>query len=153
MRTTSRELRTDAATICRAATALASRARAERAGHLSPSQTAVLGRLVTHGSMTPGEMADQLRTQPQSLTRTFAALEAAGCLERTADPTDGRQYLLVLTTAGRRALRAEFAPRDAWLARAMAQLLDDADRDVVVRAAAVMRRLADFEPGGAVRER
>jgi DNA-binding MarR family transcriptional regulator len=103
--------------------------------------------------MTPGEMADQLRTQPQSLTRTYAALEAAGYLERTADPTDGRQYLLVLTTAGRRALRAEFAPRDAWLARAMAQLLDDADRDVLVRAAAVMRRLADFEPGGAVTER
>ena len=153
MRTTSRELRADATTVCRAATALASRARVERAGHLSLTQTAVLGRLVTHGSMTPGEMADQLRTQPQSLTRTFAALEAAGHLQRTADPTDARQYLLVLTTAGRRALRSEFAPRDAWLARAMAQLLDDADRAVLVRASELMRRLAEFEPGGAMVER
>jgi DNA-binding MarR family transcriptional regulator len=153
MLTTLRGLRADAATINRAAIALAARARAERAGVLSLNQTAVLGRLVSRGEMTPGEMAEQLRTQPQSLTRTFAALEAAGYIRRMPDPTDGRQYLLGLTASGRRAIRDEIAPRDAWVARAMTYLLDDQDRALLVRAAELMQRLADFEPGGAVSER
>jgi DNA-binding MarR family transcriptional regulator len=150
MRTTSR---TAAARVCHAATVLASRARAERAGLLSLNQTAVLGRLARNGAMTPGEMAAQLRMQPQSLTRTFASLEAAGQVVRTADPTDGRQYLLTLTTTGRQAIRDEFAPRTRWLSHAMRALLDDEEQAVLVRAAELMERLADFEPGGAVTER
>ena len=81
----------------------ARRARAGRAGgELSLNQTAVLGRIVTHGPMTPGEVAEQLRMLPQSLTRTFAALEAAGYVRRMPDPGDGRQSLLGSTPAGTR---------------------------------------------------
>jgi DNA-binding MarR family transcriptional regulator len=142
-----------AATVCHAVTVLASRTRVERAGALSLNQTAVLGRLARNGTMTPAEMAAQLHTQPQSLTRTFATLEAAGHLGRTPDPTDGRQYLLTLTAAGSRALRAEFAPRNTWLARAMSALLDEREQAVLLEAAELMERLADYEPGGAVVER
>ena len=142
MRTTYRA-RADAAVVRRAATALAARARAERAGVLSLNQTAVLGRLIAYGAMTPGEVATQLHTQPQSLTRTFAALEAAGHLSRTPDPGDGRQYLLTITRAGRDALRAEMAPRDAWLAQAMAAMLGDDERAELMRAAHLLERLAE----------
>ena len=104
MRTTSQQLDV-AARVRRAATALAARTRVERLGALSLNQVAVLGRIVTHGPMTPGEVADQLRMLPQSLTRTFAALEAAGYVRRTPDPGDGRQSLLEATAAGRTAIR------------------------------------------------
>lgn len=97
--------------------------------------------------MTPGEMAAQLRMQPQSLTRTFAALEDAGYLLRTTDPGDGRQFLLTITAAGRRALKDEMAPRDAWLARAMARVLSDDECAELRRAAELMERLAEFERG------
>ncbi len=60
MRTTSRQLDT-AARVRRAATALAARTRVERLGELSLNQVAVLGRIVTHGPLTPGEVAAQLR--------------------------------------------------------------------------------------------
>ena len=100
-----------------------------------------------HGAVTPGEMAAQLRMQPQSLTRTFAALEVAGYLLRTTDPGDGRQFLLTITAAGRRALKDEMAPRDAWLARAMARVLSDDECAELRRAAELMERLAEFERG------
>jgi DNA-binding MarR family transcriptional regulator len=153
MRTTSKSLRSDATIVCRGATRLAARARAERAGVLSLNQTAVLGRLATHGAMTPGEMASQLRTQPQSLTRTFAVLEAEGYVRRTPDPMDGRQYLLAMTAAGGRALRREMTPRDAWVATAMAAVLTERERHVLVQAGGLMQRLADFDPGVATVER
>ena len=128
MRTTSIQ-RSRAATVRRAATSLAARARTERRGDLSLNQTAVLGRLAMVGPITPGEMAAQLRTMPQSLTRTYAALERSGYLVRTPDPDDGRQALLELTRAGLAALKAEMAPRDAWLARAMAEMLTEKEQE------------------------
>jgi DNA-binding MarR family transcriptional regulator len=151
MRTTSGQ-RERATTIRRAATALASRARAERAGELSLNQTAVLGRVAVQGPITPGEVADQLRMLPQSLTRTFAVLEANGLVRRMPDPGDGRQSLLVATTEGRAALRAEMAPRDRWLARAMTAVLSDEECQELVRAAELMLRVADFESGVALVE-
>jgi DNA-binding MarR family transcriptional regulator len=144
MRTTAQE-RGQATAIRHAVTALAARARAERAGLLSLNQTAVLGRVVVHGPITPGEVAGQLGMLPQSLTRTFAALENAGYLRRTPDPADGRQSLLLATTEGRAAIRAEMAPRDRWLARAMAAVLSPEERDQLAHCAELMDRLAEFE--------
>ena len=129
----------------RAATALAARARVERAGELTLNQTAALGRIVTHGPLTPGEVAQQLNMLPQSLTRTLSALEAAGFVRRTPDPSDGRGSLLLATQAGRAALRAEMQPRDRWLARAMAAVLTEDERAELARAAELMIRLAAFE--------
>ena len=151
MRTTATE-RQKATALRRAATALAARTRVERAGSLSLNQTAVLGRIVTLGPITPGEVAAQLRMLPQSLTRTFAALEVAGYVRRMPDPDDGRAALLVATAEGRRAIQAEMAPRDRWLARAMATVLDDDERALLDDAAALMTRLAGFESDVAMAE-
>jgi DNA-binding MarR family transcriptional regulator len=145
--------RAAATAIRRGATSLASRTRAERAGVLSLNQTAVLGRVATRGPMTAGEVATQLCMAPQSLTRTFAALESDGLLHRTPDPSDGRQSLLAATAAGRRALKQEMAPRDAWLAAVIEQVLTPAERDVLVVAAELMERLADVDAAVAVSER
>lgn len=99
------------------------------------------------GLITPGEVADQLRMLPQSLTRTFAMLETNGLVRRMPDPGDGRQSLLVLTTQGRAALRAEMAPRDRWLARAMTAVLSEEECQELLRAAELMLRVADFDSG------
>jgi DNA-binding MarR family transcriptional regulator len=149
---TSAVVPTKAAVVRRAATALAARARAERGGRLSLNQVAVLGRIATHGPITPGEVAAQLRMLPQSLTRTFAHLEGEGLVVRTPDPGDGRQHLLSVTAAGRSALRAEMAPRDRWLARTMNDVLTPEERDRLLEAAELMLRLVEAGGGVAVVE-
>jgi len=142
----------EAAVLRRAVTALAARARAERGGDLSLNQVAVLGRVMTHGPITPGEVAAQLRMLPQSLTRTFAALEELGLLIRMPDPSDGRQHLLSVTAEGRAALRAEMAPRDRWLARAMNDVLSPEERAQLLDAAELLQRLVAAGGGVAVVE-
>ncbi len=141
-----RELLAAATQIRRGATALAARARAsstvDRRGALSPNQTAVLGQLHKGGEMTPGEVAARLGLQPQSLTRTLAALEDEGWLRRTPDPADGRQSLLGITATGRRVLGEEMAPRDRWLAGVLGAEVTPAEREVLVIAAQLMERIA-----------
>lgn len=96
--------------------------------------------------MTPGEIADRLHMQPQSLTRTFTALDERDLVRRMPDPGDGRQSLLSITASGRRGLAAEMRPRDVWMATTIARELTAAERDVLVVAARLMERLAQVDP-------
>ena len=137
----------------RGVTALAARARAERPGTISLTHIAVLAQLSRRGAMTAGEVASRLRSAPQSLTRVFAALQEQGFLERTPDPDDGRQALLAVTDAGRRALADDMRPRDEWLAQVIAAELTEAERDLLVIASRIMLRLADVDASPAVVER
>ncbi|HEX5418569.1 MAG TPA: MarR family transcriptional regulator [Gammaproteobacteria bacterium] len=136
-----------ALTVRRAVTSLGARLRSERAGRLTLNETAVLGRLATRGSMTAGGVARHLGSKPQSLTRTFAALEKAGYLQRSSTQTDRRHALLAVTEAGLRALGAEMAPRDAWLGAAMQRMLTPEESDLLAVAARLLQRLADSDPG------
>lgn len=133
--------------IRRATTSFAARARAARAGRLTLNQTAVLGILARSNGITPGEVADQLQVQPQSLTRTFAHLERSGWLTRTPDPADGRQSLLTITASGRAVLHVEMKPRDEWVADRISTRLTPAERDILVVAAHILERMADVEVG------
>jgi DNA-binding MarR family transcriptional regulator len=134
-----------ATAVRRAVTSFAARARAERRGLLSLNQTAVLSLLHKQGTLTPGELAHRLRTQPQALTRTFAALEEQSWLRRMPDPADGRQSLLTITAAGRRALTDEMRPRDEWVADVLQRELTPAERDLLVVAAGLLERLAEID--------
>jgi DNA-binding MarR family transcriptional regulator len=127
--------------------------RVERKGDLSLNQTAVLGRLHQFGPLTPGEIAAQLRMLPQSLTRTLAALEAAGLAARSPDPSDGRQSLLMCTRAGAAALRAEMRSRARWLARAAAATLTDEEWAQLRGVTELLDRLAGYDADVAAVER
>jgi DNA-binding MarR family transcriptional regulator len=131
----------------RAATALAARARAERAGALTLNQVAVLGCVATNGPVTPREVARRLRMVPQSLTRPLAALEKGELVRRTPDPADGRGALLDVTPAGLAALRAEMAPRDRWVEEALLAVCTDDERRTLRTAAELMLRLVGHGGG------
>jgi DNA-binding MarR family transcriptional regulator len=121
---------------------LARRMRSERAAtSLTLTQLAALATLERHGPLTPRELAQAERVQPPSMTRIAASLEAAGLVTRTDHPTDGRQVLLATSPAGVALLREDRRRREAWLAQRL-RSLDPADREVLVRAAEVLDRLA-----------
>ena len=104
---------------------LAGRLRLERSpSALSPNKVAVLGHLHRNGPSTPGAIAVGEHQRPQSLTRVFADLEQEGLVARVRSSDDRRASILRLTTAGRDALAADMAERDAWLASALARLTD-----------------------------
>lgn len=141
MRTNEDDLET-ARRILTGAGLFSARARAERAGAISLSQTGVLRQLAKAGALTPGELADRLRSQPQSLSRAFAALEEQGWIRRRPDPDDGRQSLLELTPAGTEVLAEEMRPREVWLAGAL-ERLTDAEQGLLVIAAGLLEQLSE----------
>jgi DNA-binding MarR family transcriptional regulator len=153
MRTTSgpvidRTVLQAATSIRRAISAFSVRTRFERAGELTFNQTGVLGLLFRFGSLTPTEIADRMRMLPQSLTRTLASLEETGMVTRTPDPADGRQSILSLTGDGRRALRREMRPRDVWLATALESHATEGEREILLRASAILERLSTVDALG-----
>ncbi|SDL74365.1 MarR family winged helix-turn-helix transcriptional regulator [Nonomuraea jiangxiensis] len=132
----------EVAEIRRVVVRLSRRLRAERgADALSANKIAVLGHLRRNGPMTAGALAAADRQRPQSLTRVFAELEDEGLITRSADESDRRQIMVDITSAGREALVADMADRDAWLSSAMAALTET-ERGVLRLAAALMERLA-----------
>jgi DNA-binding MarR family transcriptional regulator len=132
----------EAAAVRRGAMRLARRLRRERAeGALSSLQLSLLATLHHDGERTPRQLAKAERVQPQSLTRTLAALERAGLVDRRRDEHDRRQAWISLTAAGRAALRDDMAERDRWLDERL-QRLSRPERAILALAAELMEGLA-----------
>jgi DNA-binding MarR family transcriptional regulator len=102
----------------------------------------VLGELHRSGERTPGQLAEADRIQPQSLSRTLAALERDGLIYRRRDIHDGRRSWVGLTGEGLEALSDDMAERDEWLGVQIARL-SPAERAVLMIAGELMERLAD----------
>lgn len=135
------------AVVRRAVQRLARRLRRERPHDgLSSTKLSLLAQLMDHGPLTPGELARQGRTTPQALTRSIEALVEGELVRRARSVVDKRQQVLTITEAGFEALGNDAAPRDAFLGRAMAELLTPAERQLLVVAAGLMSRLADHAP-------
>ena len=65
----------------------------------------VLATLRRHGrgaKLTPKEIAAATFVTPSGLTNRLARLEKLGCIDRQADPRDGRGALIKITPAGKR---------------------------------------------------
>ncbi len=125
---------------------LAQRLRNERpAEGLSLNKLNVLSHLLRHGPASAGDVAAAARQKPQSLTRVFAELEREGLISRSRGEPDRRHQILSITSAGRSALAADMAERDAWLAGRLARLTET-EREVLHLAGQLMEQIADVDP-------
>jgi len=110
-------------------------------GDLTPSQTAVLLRLESHGAMTTSTLARAEGMRSQSMGAIVATLESAGLVNGTPDPTDGRQTLISLTDACRHLITDSRAARQDWLSRMLESRLSAAEREQLAEAMPLLLRL------------
>lgn len=110
---------------------------------LGSAALGVLSQLYRGGALTPTQLARREGVRPQTLTRLLAELEAAGHVARRPHAHDGRQTLLTLAPRGARLLAAEAQRREASLAAALAEQLGPRERAALVKACALIDRLAD----------
>lgn len=135
-----------AAVLRRAVNRLSRRMRTERPQDGLPSgRLGVLAHLYRSGPSAPGAIAAALHVQPQSLTRTLAALAGDGMVSRTRDAADGRSHVIELTDRGFAAMARDVRHGDTWLRERMDAELNDTERDVLRLAAALLDRLAGDE--------
>ncbi|GAA1950081.1 MarR family winged helix-turn-helix transcriptional regulator [Amycolatopsis minnesotensis] len=111
---------------------------------LTPSQTAVLGRLVRDGAATQGELAAAEHVRQQSMGATLAALDELGHLTKIRDPGDGRRVLISASELGEKTVRGLRQHRDEWIARGITAELTPAERRTLAEAIPLLHRLAQL---------
>jgi DNA-binding MarR family transcriptional regulator len=110
---------------------------------LTPSQTAVLIRLVKDGPASTSQLAGAERVRPQSMATTLAGLDRHGLIARAPDPEDGRRQVITLTQVGRSHAEHDRKVREEWLVRAMQDRYTDQERSVINEALALLERIID----------
>ena len=73
---------------------------------LDSSTYPVISGLARFGPLSAAKLSEEIGIDRSVVSRHATRLEAAGLVERTPDPSDGRAVLLVLTDAGNRAVEA-----------------------------------------------
>jgi DNA-binding MarR family transcriptional regulator len=143
------EQATEAATgLMKAMTRLRARLRSESVpGELrwTWSQLTTLSRIVDEGPTTTTDLAHAEHVRRQSMAETVAALAADDLITYQPDPSDGRKTLISATGKGRKLCTTIPAAREAWLDAAIRTLLEPDEQQTLLKAAAIMNRLADSE--------
>jgi DNA-binding MarR family transcriptional regulator len=113
-------------------------------GEFTPSQVSVISHLHREGPATMTTLARADGMRPQSMGAIVAALEAAGFVTGSPDPSDGRQTILSLTDAARRTIEAGRAVKDDWLFRAIRANFDAAEQKQLADGVELLKRLASL---------
>jgi DNA-binding MarR family transcriptional regulator len=112
-------------------------------GDLTPSETAVLIRLVKSGPASTSELAGAERVRPQSMATTLSGLDRHGLITRKADPDDKRRQLITLTPSGRGRAESDRKAREEWLVQAIQDRYTERERQVINEALSLLERLND----------
>jgi DNA-binding MarR family transcriptional regulator len=113
------------------------------ADDLTPSQTAVLSRLVKHGPSSTSELAGAEGVRPQSMANTLAALDQHGLIRRRPDPDDRRRQAITLTAKGRHRGESARQLREEWLACTLQERFTEQERRTIVHALSLLERLTE----------
>jgi DNA-binding MarR family transcriptional regulator len=113
-------------------------------GDLTWSQESALLRLETGGPHTISQLARAEGTRSQSMGAIVASLEAQGLTERSADSSDGRQTIITVSAAGRRALDEARAVKQDWLATRLTDQLNQREQRVIAEAVTLLQRIVDL---------
>jgi DNA-binding MarR family transcriptional regulator len=138
---------TDVVTIERELRRLLRRARAysvelARSVHpdLEPAVYALLVDILTKSPARAADLAEDLGVTKGVVSRQVRSLERLGLVERGPDSSDARAHILVVTPAGRRAVRrAQAARREA-----VERLLRSCDPDELAGMAAALSRINEL---------
>lgn len=85
------------------------------------------------GKLRLKDLLNRVVLSQPGLSRRVERLAAAGLVERRPDPSDGRGVIVVLTRAGRYALRSAAVVHMAGIDREFTHQLTDEEADVLIR--------------------
>lgn len=107
---------------------------------LSLSATRILARLSDRGGQRISDLAAAEKSSQPTITNHVKRLESAGLVDRAADPTDARAWMIDLTPRGHQRLAQLRSTMGTNVEPYIAQLNED-DQAALARGLDVMRRL------------
>ena len=112
-------------------------------GDFTPSQIAVMSRLLNDGPATLTALAKVEAMRPQSMSAIIAVLQAEGVVEGRPDPTDGRQTILGLTDATRERVESSRVIKNDWLFRSIRARYSSAEQARLADGVVLLQRLLE----------
>jgi|SRR5471032_2878656 DNA-binding MarR family transcriptional regulator len=112
-------------------------------GDFTPSQAAVLTRLLTEGPATLTTLARAEAMRPQSMSAIISALQADGVVEGKPDPMDGRQTILALTDLARERVERARVIKNDWLFRSIRAKYTPGEQAQLTRSVELLQRLLE----------
>jgi DNA-binding MarR family transcriptional regulator len=100
---------------------------------LTMSQLRLMFLVLRRGQPTVGELADEMKVKPATVTGLTDRLVRQQLIERQADPTDRRVVRITLTSEGRRVLSELEAAGRAYLHEVLSRM-DDEEVERVIAA-------------------
>lgn len=110
---------------------------------LAITQVSILMYLEREGPATASELAVAEHVSPQAVAQHLRLLKDRGYVQSELNLEDRRKATISITPDGALLLNAVRASREAWLARAIEETLDDSDSADLERAIDVLERLAE----------
>jgi DNA-binding MarR family transcriptional regulator len=112
-------------------------------GGLTMPERTALSLLDRSGPTTSSALAREVQITAQAMGATLSALRGRGLVERRPDPNDGRRAVLMITDAGRQALKDKRNARAELIAQALTGgAFTPAERARLAAAAPLLERLA-----------
>lgn len=121
---------------------LARQLRQHAGGHLTATQSSVLGTVSRHGPISISELASRERLSLPMISKVVGVLEDEGLVVRETDPEDGRVRLIALHARGRAWIVESRERRDRWLAERLRHL-DHDSRAALATAVTVLAELIE----------
>ena len=119
------------------------RAQSSIHGDLTATQIAVLMRLERDGPASTSELARAEGIRAQSMGTAITPLEAAGLIDGTPDPADGRRTILSLTGACRALIKKVRSARQDWLSRTIRARLSSEEQRQLAAALELLKRIVE----------
>lgn len=114
----------------------------EEAATERSAQSETLGLLDREGAMNVAALAQRRSVTHQSMRVVVAQLVANGWVERSADPSDRRSWLVSLSRAGRAKVRRDRRARTARIGRRIDTVLSVAERKQLQAAVGLLDRIS-----------
>ena len=110
------------------------------------ARSETLGLLDREGAMSTAALAERRNVKHQSMRLVIVQLEEDGLVEKTADASDRRTQVVMLTAQGRATLRADRRARAEWIAQALRDHATVEERRTLEAALAVLDKIAAASP-------
>ena len=110
---------------------------------LSLTERSTLGILYSDQRLAPSEIARMEKVTTQSMSQVINHLMELDLIDRTPSGDDKRKVLLSLTVAGRSYVEQLRRDKQEWLANALHEKLDGAEKDLLMHALHLLTKLID----------
>jgi DNA-binding MarR family transcriptional regulator len=112
-------------------------------GQLSLTERSTMGSLYHRGEMPPSTLAQLEKVTTQSISQIINHLSGLNYIHKTPSGEDKRMVLLSLTAAGKAYVEDNRQRKQEWLAHALHEKTDPAEKELLMEAMKILTKLID----------